>query len=331
MKKLLQYLFAGNMLSKSEAAIALKDIASGNQNDAQVAAFLAVYNMRMPCTEELIGFRQAMLELAAPLDFGKQKLLDIVGTGGDGKDTFNISTLACIVCAGAGVKVAKHGNYGVSSVSGSSNILEYLGIPFAGTQKELNEQLHHTNITFLHAPLFHPAMKNVAHIRKQLQVKTIFNLLGPLVNPANPSTQIIGVYNEAIGKLYKNVLSATKVNFAIIHSLDGYDEISLTDDTSVYTKSKHYLMTPHAFGFPKINPLYIHGGDSIESNAAIFMNVLKGKATQEQTNVVVANAGLAISIFRKTDILHGVEEAKESLLSGIALEKFNLLKSFSNR
>ncbi|MBK9328742.1 MAG: anthranilate phosphoribosyltransferase [Sphingobacteriales bacterium] len=330
MKKLMQYLFAGNMLSKSEAAIALKDIASGNQNDAQVAAFLAVYNMRMPSTEELIGFRQAMLDLATPLDFGKQKLLDIVGTGGDGKDTFNISTLASIVCAGAGLKVAKHGNYGVSSVSGSSNILEYLGVKFAASQEELNEQLRHANITFLHAPLFHPAMKNVAPVRKQLQVKTIFNLLGPLVNPANPTTQIIGVYNEAVGKLYKNVLSATKVNFAVIHSLDGYDEISLTNDTSVYTKSMHYLMAPQAFGFSKIHPLYIHGGDTMESNAAVFMNVLEGKATQEQTNVVLANAGLAISIFRKTDILHGVAEAKESLDSGMALNTFKQLKSFSN-
>ena len=328
---LLQYLFAGNVLTKSEAAVALKDIASGNQNEAQVAAFLSVYNMRMPATEELIGFREAMLELAYPVEFSVKHTLDIVGTGGDGKDTFNISTLACLVCAGAGIKVTKHGNYGVSSVSGSSNILEHLGVRFADTQEELNEQLHHANITFLHAPLFHPAMKNVAHVRKQLQVKTIFNLLGPLVNPAKPTTQIIGVYNEAIGKLYKSVLSATKINFAVIHSLDGYDEISLTDDTSVYTKTKHYLMTPQAFGFSKIYPMYIHGGDSLGSNAAIFLNVLEGKSSEAQRNVVLANAGLAIATFRKTDILHGVEEARESLQSGKALEKFNRLKSYSQR
>lgn len=327
MKKLLQYLYYGNTLTKSEAAIALKDIASGNQNDAQVASFLTVYNMRMPTAEELFGFREAMLELATPLELPVKHTLDIVGTGGDGKDTFNISTLACLVCAGAGIHVVKHGNYGVSSVSGSSNILEFLGISFATNQQTLEKQLKTAGITFLHAPLFHPAMKNVASVRKQLQLKTIFNLLGPLVNPAKPETLVVGVYSDAIGKLYKNVLADTKINFTILHSLDGYDEISLTDDTSVYTKNKHYLVTPHAFGFDKIEQSAIHGGETIESNATIFMNVLNNTSTDEQKNVVLANAGMAIATHQKTNLLEGIESAKESLESGKALQCFEKLKS----
>jgi anthranilate phosphoribosyltransferase len=327
MKKLLQYLFAGNSLTQKEAEIALTDIATGNQNDAQVAAFLSVYNMRMPSTEELMGFRNAMLELALPVKFNHKNTLDIVGTGGDGKDTFNISTLACFVCAGAGIKVTKHGNYGVSSVSGSSNVLEYLGINFHCLEDRLNEQLEQAGIVFLHAPLFHPAMRNVANVRKLLQVKTIFNLLGPLVNPAKPETQIIGVSNDAVGKLYKGVLKSTSVNFAIIHSLDGYDEISLTNDTRVHIRKRDYLIAPHAFGFDKIEPAEIHGGDSIASNAEIFMNVLQGKGTAAQNNVVAANAGLAIAIHHKTDLELGVLQAKESLQSGNALQCFEKLKT----
>jgi anthranilate phosphoribosyltransferase len=327
MKKLLQYLFAGNTLSQSEAQIALTDIASGNQNDAQVAAFLSVYNLRMPSTEELVGFRNAMLELATPVKFSHKNTLDIVGTGGDGKSTFNISTLACFVCAGAGIKVTKHGNYGVSSVSGSSNVLEYLGINFDCLEDKLNEQLENSCITFLHAPLFHPAMKNVANVRKQLQVKTIFNLLGPLVNPGEPQTQVIGVHSEAVGKLYKEVLKSTDVNFAIVHSLDGYDEISLTDDTRVHIRKRDYLITPHAFGLDKISPEEIYGGESIESNGLIFRNILEGKGTSAQNSVVLANAALAIAVHHKTDMEQGMEKANESLFSGNALRCFEKLKA----
>lgn len=326
MKTLLQYLFAGNTLSQQEAEIAMTDIANGNQNDAQVAAFLSVYNLRMPSAEELSGFRNAMLELATPVKFKYKNTLDIVGTGGDGKDTFNISTLACFVCAGANIKVTKHGNYGVSSVSGSSNVLEHVGINFACLQDKLIEQLEEANITFLHAPLFHTSMKNVADVRRQLQVKTIFNLLGPLVNPCEPKTQVIGVHNEVTAKLYKQVLKKTDINFAIIHSLDGYDEVSLTDDTRVHIKKRDYLITPHAFGFDKITSEEIHGGESIESNAVIFLNVLNGRGTHAQNNVVLANSGMAIAVYDKTDIETGIAKAKESLYSGNALRCFQKLK-----
>jgi anthranilate phosphoribosyltransferase len=327
MKKLLTYLFAGNTLTPEEAKTALADIASGNQHDVQVAAFLAVYNMRMPTSDELSGFREAMLDLAVPVSFPYKNILDIVGTGGDGKDTFNISTLAALVCAGAAVKVAKHGNYGVSAVSGSSNVLEYLGVSFTSDSEKLNEQLEKANITFLHAPLFHPAMKHVAPVRKQLQVKTIFNLLGPLVNPCRPHTQLIGVYNEAIGKLYKQVLMHTPANFAVIHAVDGYDEISLTAEVKILMKKKDLIYTPKAFGFDPVDPEALHGGDTIESNAKIFMQVLEGKGTEAQDHVVLANAALGISLYENIELEEALSRATESLSGGRALESFNRLRS----
>lgn len=327
MKTLLQYLFTGKSLSQEEAYIALKDIASGNQNDAQVAAFLAIYNIRIPSANEIIGFRKAMMELATPIKFTYKNTLDIVGTGGDGKDTFNISTLASFVCAGAGVKVTKSGNYGFSSVSGASNVLEYTGIKFASTQQELKEQLEAANITFLHAPLFHPAIKNVANVRKQLQVKTIFNLLGPLVNPCNPKTKVIGVHSEFVGKLYKDVLKSANVNFAIVHAIDGYDEISLTGDTKIYTKKNIQVHEPSSFGFKQIKPEELYGGKTIAANAKLFLNILKGKGTAAQNNVVLANAALAISLYEENSYHAAVRIAQQSLYSGKAYDSFLKLKS----
>lgn len=329
MKKLLAYLFAGNTLAPETAKTALLEIATGNQNDVQVAAFLAVYNMRMPTADELFGFREAMIDLALPVQFPYKNILDIVGTGGDGKDTFNISTLAALVCAGAGCKVAKHGNYGVSAISGSSNVLEHLGVKFSNDHAILNEQLEKANITFLHAPLFHPAMKHVAQVRKQLQVRTIFNLLGPLVNPCQPHTQLIGVYNETIGKLYKQVLLHTPVNFAIVHAVDGYDEVSLTAEAKVLTKKKDAMYTPHAFGSDRLDPAALHGGESVASNARIFMDVLQGKGTGAQHQVVIANAALAISIYDQVELDEALVRAKESLLSGKAFDSFSQVLKIS--
>ncbi len=327
MKTLLQYLFNGNTLTQKEAETALKDIASANQNDAQIAAFLSVYNMRFPTTHEMIGFRKAMLELAIPIKFKEKRILDIVGTGGDGKDTFNISTLAAFVCAGAGVKVAKHGNYAVSSVSGSSNVLEFLGVQFGNTQELLNQQLNTANITFLHAPLFHPAMKNVANVRKELQLKTIFNLLGPLVNPCHPNVQLIGVHSDLVGKLYKEVLKTTESDFAIVHALDGYDEISLTDDVRVFTRKSNHLYNPKTFSFNVVKPIDIYGGNNLEENAKIFLSILEGNGTEAQNNVVLANAAFAISLYAQNSYLAALEDAKKSLFNGSALKSFEKLKS----
>jgi anthranilate phosphoribosyltransferase len=323
MKNILQHIYLGNALSYDDAKQLLIDITQKKFNDIQIASLLSALNMRMPTTDEMLGFKDAMLNQAINIKFKSKNIVDIVGTGGDGKDTFNISTLACLVCAGAGVKIAKHGNYGVSSISGSSNILEAVGIKFTNEQKILQQQLDDANITFLHAPLFHPSMKNIAGIRKEMGVKTIFNLLGPLSNPAQPNTQLIGVYNETVGKLYKNVLLQTQNKFAIIHAIDGYDEISLTSETKIFTRKKDIFYTPHAFGMHTILPTEIHGGDSIESNKIIFLSILNGKGTVAQNNVVIANAALGISLFFDKDLEESVALAKESLLG---LKALNSLK-----
>lgn len=328
MKSILQYLYSGHLLHEDEAYLLLLDITNKKYNDIQIAALLSALNMRLPSTSEMIGFRNAMLEQATKINLKQKNILDIVGTGGDGKNTFNISTLACLVCAGAGVKVAKHGNYGVSSISGSSNIIEAAGVVFSNEEKILQQQIDYANITFLHAPLFHPAMKNVAEVRKNLGVKTIFNLLGPLSNPAMPNTQLIGVHSEWIGKIYKEVLIKTKSNFVIVHAIDGYDEISLTSEAKLFTKKKDIFYTPKAFGMSTILPESIYGGDSIESNIEIFMNILHGKGTSEQNNVVIANAALAISIYFDKNIDESVAIAKESLLG---LKALSSLKKLTNK
>lgn len=327
MKILLEYLFTGQSLSKEQAFLALKDIASGNQNDAQVAAFLAVYNMRFPTTDELIGFRNAMLELAIPIKLKYKNTIDIVGTGGDGKNTFNISTAASFVCAGAGIKVTKSGNYGFTSVSGASNVFEYLQIPFATSSKKIEEQLDRSNISFLHAPLFHPAIKNVAHVRKDLQVKSIFNLLGPIVNACQPANMLIGVHSEAAGKLYNEVLKKSTAKFTIVHAVDGYDEISLTGDTKIYSRKNAKLFSPSGWGFKQIKPQDLVGGNSVKENAEILLSILKGKGTEAQNNVVLANAALAISIYEDNSYPAALSMAKQSLFEGKALASLNALKS----
>lgn len=325
MKNTLQRLYTGHFLSEEEAFQLMLDITNKKFNDIQISAVLSALNMRLPNSSEMLGFKNALLEQAVHINLNQKNILDIVGTGGDGKNTFNISTLACLVCAGAGVKVAKHGNYGVSSVSGSSNILEAVGVVFSNDESVLQQQINDANITFLHAPLFHPAMKNVAEVRKNMGVKTIFNLLGPLSNPSKPTTQLIGVHSEWIGKLYKEVLRQSKTNFAIVHSIDGYDEISLTSETKIFTKKQDIFYTPHAFGMDIITPESIFGGDTIESNQNIFMNILNGKGSTAQNNVVIANAALAISLYFEKELDDSVALAKDSLLGLKALSSLRKL------
>ncbi|HNE50895.1 MAG TPA: anthranilate phosphoribosyltransferase, partial [Chitinophagales bacterium] len=251
----------------------------------------------------------------------------IVGTGGDGKNTFNISTAASFVCAGAGIKVTKSGNYGFTSVSGASNIFEYLQIPFATSSQKIEEQLDRSNISFLHAPLFHPAIKNVAHVRKELQVKSIFNLLGPLVNACQPTNMLIGVHSEAAGKLYKEVLKKTSTKFVIVHAVDGYDEISLTGDTRIFGRKSAQLFTPIGLGFKQLKPQDLLGGNSVKENADILLAILKGKGTDAQNNVVLANAALAISIYEDNSYPAALSMAKQSLFEGKALSSLNALKT----
>ncbi|ARN78067.1 anthranilate phosphoribosyltransferase [Nonlabens spongiae] len=326
MKEVLQELFEHKTLSRKRAYQILTAITQGFFNDSQIAAFLTVYGMRGITVEELAGFRDAMLEQALLVDLDKYNPIDLCGTGGDGKNTFNISTLASFVTAGAGVHVAKHGNYGVSSVSGSSNVMEYLGFKFTNDTSVIENQIANAGITFLHAPLFHPAMKAVAPIRKELGIKTFFNMLGPLVNPAKPKLQSVGVFSLQLARNYEYLFQKEPdKRYAIIHAHDGYDEISLTGKARIATNLGPVDLSAAEFGFSMLKQEDIFGGETIEEAAEIFVNVLNNQATKAQENVVIANAATAIMVAKNINLASAVSEARESLISGSALRAFNTL------
>ncbi len=330
MKAILNRLINHDQLTKAESREVLVNISEGKYNQSQIASFLTVYMMRSITVEELEGFRDALLDLCLAVDFSEYNAIDLCGTGGDGKDTFNISTLSSFVTAGAGVHVTKHGNYGVSSVSGSSNVMEYLGIKFSNDKDFLKRSMDEVGMCVLHAPLFHPAMKNVGPIRRELGVKTFFNMLGPMVNPAFPSNQLVGVFNLELARMYGYLYQKGDKNFTILHALDGYDEISLTGATKAITNETELMLTPRDFGVNAHAQQDIYGGDSVESSAQIFTNVISGKGTQAQNNVVCANAGMAIATVKGLTPLQGFEQAKESLLSGKAAQKLKQLQALSN-
>ncbi|WP_430424482.1 anthranilate phosphoribosyltransferase [Maribacter litoralis] len=329
MKETLNKLINHEILSKEDAKRILVNIAKGDYNTSQIAAFLTVYMMRSITIEELEGFRDALLDLCLAVDLSAYNPIDLCGTGGDGKDTFNISTLASFVTAGAGVKVTKHGNYGVSSKCGSSNVMEFLGIKFSNDAGFLEKCIDEAGICVLHAPLFHPAMKNVAPIRKDLAVKTFFNMLGPMVNPAFPKNQMVGVFNLELARMYGYLYQKTDKNFTVLHALDGYDEISLTGSTKTISNTTEAMLKPSDFGVAEIKQSDIVGGDGIESSAQIFMNVLQGKGTEAQNNVVCANAGIAIATVENLTPIEGFEKAKESLLSGNGLAALKKIQELS--
>ncbi|WP_081209241.1 anthranilate phosphoribosyltransferase [Salegentibacter sediminis] len=329
MKALLNRLINHQTISKEEAKQALFSISKGEYNESQIAAFLTVYMMRSITIEELEGFRNGLLELCLAVDLSAYNPIDLCGTGGDGKDTFNISTTASFVTAGAGVKVTKHGNYGVSSVSGSSNVMEQLGIKFTNDAGFLEKSLDEAGICILHAPLFHPAMKNVAPIRKSLAVKTFFNMLGPMVNPAFPKHQLVGVFNLELARMYAYLYQNTDKNFSILHALDGYDEISLTGSTKIISNSSEMMLSPEDLGVEPLKQEEITGGGSIESAAKIFTGILSGKGTAAQNNVVCANAGMAIATAKNLSPQEGFAEAQESLKSGRALKGLKKLQELS--
>jgi len=326
MKDILTELINHKTLTRDVAKNTLLEISTGKKNISQVSAFLTIFMMRNITVDELEGFRDALLELCIPVDLSDFNTIDLCGTGGDSKNTFNISTTSAFVTAGAGIKVAKHGNYGVSSSCGSSNVLEYLGIKFSNNNSFLKKCVEESGICILHAPLFHPAMKNVAPIRKELGLKTFFNMLGPLVNPSNPNNQMVGVYNLELARLYSSILQKTKKNFSIIHSVDGYDEISLTDDVKLFTNNNEQILRPSSFGFKKIEPNSISGGETVSESAEIFISVLSNSSSKEQKNVVAINSGLAISTATGLSIEDGINKAKESIESGNAKKVFESLK-----
>ncbi len=330
MKEILNRLINNQTLSKHEAKEVLTGLATGQFNNSQVASFLTIYLMRAIKVEELEGFRDAMLELCNPVDLEGYNSIDVCGTGGDGKNTFNISTISSFIVAGAGVNVAKHGNYGVSSVSGSSNVLEFLGCKFSGEADRMKKSMDESGICFMHAPLFHPAMKNVGPIRRELGVKTFFNMLGPMVNPAFPPNQLVGVFSLELARLYGYLYQNTTKSFSIVHSLDGYDEISLTSDYKLISQKEELLVSPEEMGMNKLSQESLHGGETIEDAANIFNLILANKGSEAQHSAVLSNAGLAISTVKQTPILEGIEEAKQSLNSGKALQSFKKFLSVNS-
>lgn len=324
MKEILRELFDHKKLTRSEARSVLTNIARGAYNHSQMAAFISVYLMRSVTVDELSGFRDALLELCIPVDFSDLKTIDLCGTGGDEKDTFNISTLASFVVAGAGGMVAKHGNYGVSSVCGSSNVLESLGYKFTNDPSKLRREIEKCNICFLHAPLFNPAMKNIAPVRKELGMKTFFNMLGPMVNPSRPKYQMVGVFSLELMRLYGYIYQESSENFAILHSLDGYDEISLTGEVKITDASGDRIETPESLGFRKVAPEEIRGGKTIDESVRIFLDILQNQNTPARKNVVIANAALALACLnREKSMQDCIQMAAESLESGKA---YNVLK-----
>jgi anthranilate phosphoribosyltransferase len=323
MKQILTQLFNHQSLTKQEAAEVMKNIAAGKYNDAQIAAFISVFLMRSIELNEVIGFRDALLELAIPMDLSEFDALDIVGTGGDGKNTFNISTCSCFAVAGAGYKVAKHGNYGATSVSGSSNVLEYYGAKFTTDIDVIKHSLEDSGFAYLHAPLCNPAMKNVAPVRRGIGVRTFFNVLGPLISPVRPQYQCLGVYSLKMMRLYNYIYQNLGCEYSIVHSLDGYDEVSLTDTCKVMNNNGEFIYTPEQLGFKTLKQEELWGGNTVDEAARIFLNVLENKATEAQRNAVIINSAFAIQTRSSYKPLEQCKaEATESLESGSAKKSF---------
>jgi anthranilate phosphoribosyltransferase len=326
MKDTLNYLFGQNILSKQESKEILTRMGNGEFSEAEIAAFLTVFQMRKITPQELSGFREALLGLCVPVNLDGMHTIDVCGTGGDGKNTFNISTLSAFVLAGAGIKVSKHGNYGASSVCGSSNVFEYFGYKLSNNADKLRRELDTVNICYMHAPLFHPAMKHVGPVRKSLKVKTFFNLLGPMINPGKPTSQIVGVFNQEAQELYHNVYKELGINYFILHSTDGYDEISLTGKFRALSPKSDTVFSPADFGF-KTNTLeQIAGGNTIAETTSLFMNILEGKGTEAQINTVIINSAFAInSYFPEKTIQESIEMSRKSLADRKALQTFKKL------
>lgn len=325
MNKILSNLFEHKSLTREEARDVMLNIADGKYNDNQLSAFMTVYLMRSITPEELTGFRDAILQRRVEVDLGEPKAIDIVGTGGDGKNTFNISTASCFVVAGAGRKVVKHGNYGASSVSGASNVLEQHGVKFSSDQDKLRRSLEESGVAFLHAPFFSPALKSVGPVRRSLKMRTFFNMLGPLVNPTLPKNQLLGVYNLKLMRLYRYIAQNEGINCTIVHSLDGYDEISLTSPFKVVTNERERVMEATTLGLSPVRQEDLFGGDTVEEAAKIFDEVLGGTASRAKRDCVIANAAFAIKTLEpELRLDDAVAQAKESLESGAALDRFKL-------
>jgi anthranilate phosphoribosyltransferase len=326
MKEILYKLFDYHYLSREEAKEVLFVIVKGDVPDTQVASLITSFLMRSISVDEILGFRDALLDMRVAVDLTDYAALDIVGTGGDGKNTFNISTASCFVVAGAGYNVVKHGNYGATSISGASNVIEQQGVKFTTDSDQLRRSLDECHIAYLHAPLFSPALKAVAPVRKSLGVRSFFNILGPLVNPVQPGHQMLGVYNLAMSRFYSYIFQEEKKKFCIVHSLDGYDEVSLTSQFKVVSNKGEQLFVPEELGFQRVGQEELYGGDTPEQASQIFKNVLHAQGSSAQMNAVMINAAFGIqTIEQDKSIEECIEIARESLYGKKALkalEKF---------
>lgn len=336
MKDELEYLLSNGKLDRTAARSLFLKMMGDESNVSQIAALLAVLRLRFPTVDEVCGFRDAALELALPIDLSAHNVMDVCGTGGDGKSTFNISTLSAVVVAACGVKIAKHGNNAVSSRCGSSNVLEHLGYKFSNNQSVLSKELEKVGITFLHAPLFHPSFAKVAPVRRDLGVKTVFNLLGPLVNPARPKVQVAGVYSREVFRLYKYVAQSEKLCLTVVHTLDVCDEVSLTTNCQCSWENSENTYSPGDFGFDSISYSDISEGASVEDSAKIFKEVLAGQGTAAQSNVVIANSAIAlrtayISKGKNVSLVDCVSEAKDALMSKRAEKTFSSLLEINSK
>lgn len=325
MNKILNRLIAGEKFDSTEAEAIIINIGNGEVNPSQIAAFLMGIQQRGITVDELMGFREGMLKLAKAIDLEDFEAMDVCGTGGDGKDTFNISTTSAFVVAGAGQAVAKHGNHGVSSAVGSSTVLEYLGVKFTNDADFLRKKMETAGICYLHAPLFHPAMKYVAPIRKELGIRTFFNILGPILNPAMVKKQFTGVSDMTTFDLYKNLFLKSGASFGVVHSLDIYDEISLTSPFLLAMGEDAKTFEAIDLGFEPVLQEQLHGGAGLEDSAKIMLDILQNKGTKAQTQAVLANAAVALSIGKGVNIDNGIALAKESLESGKAYSSFKKL------
>jgi anthranilate phosphoribosyltransferase len=326
MREILNHLFEHKTLTREEAERVLTNIASGNYSESEIAAFLTVYLMRSITVDELTGFRDALLNLCIRIDLSDYDPMDVCGTGGDGKDTFNISTLSTFVLAGAGVRIAKHGNYGVSSTCGSSNILEHFGYRFSTDNNKLKNEIEKSGVCFLHAPLFNPAMKNVVPVRRALKIKTFFNMLGPMVNPSFPKKQLIGVYSLELARLYNYLYQHSSLQYMIIFSLDGYDEVSLTSDFKYILNGVEQIVSPENMKYKRSIQSELSGGKSVPEAASLFLKILTGEGTETQNNVVTVNAQMALKCYYPAKSFEECRNiASESLLSGMAHKSFTKL------
>lgn len=324
MKEYLQKILLGEELTRAQAHDLLLGIAGGLYPDPQIASLLTAIKMRGVGVDEILGFRDSLLETGVSVRFDDQRFIDVVGTGGDGKDTFNISTLACFVVAGAGYKVAKHGNYSATSTSGASNVIEAHGVKFTSDPSRLRCSLEKSGVAYLHAPLFAKAMKAVAPVRRALPFPTVFNLLGPIVNPSTPPCQMLGVATLDQMRLYGSVYKRLGVKYSIVNSLDGYDEISLTGDFKVLSNHSERIYSPAELGLGITKPEQLCAGGSRTEAVRIFDAVLDGSASREQKDTVLANAAFAIKTLEGEDISleDCLGKARESLQSGRAAECF---------